>query len=340
MKPYLSATFSQAPTGIPTVGWALQKLLEHTARRVREGVRAAGTLEMQEGHVRWFLGELGEALPLSELTSARVHELAEIWLQRGGRGGGPISIKTLAKRLSTLRRSLRLAAVRGELDRVPLFPEIGLPPMRPRARALKTHAELRRLLAALPLERAEWVSVAVWSCQRPGDVERMRWSDIDLRNDPPTMLIRSTKTRRVHGLRVKTPRPMVEMLRARLERLTAAGSPPAPTDPVVAPWPARSHMLPVVCARIGLPPMSAIDLRHTGFSWMIRRLGLTRAAQEWGGWSDFAMLSRYYAHALPAQLSQASDELASILDEAPAANDNAAADARGEAKNDNGADRT
>ena len=45
---------------------------------------------------------------------------------------------------------------------------------------------------------------------------------------------------------------------------------------------------------------------------MVRRTGLNRAAQEWGGWSDFYMLSKHYAHALPAQLEQASDELASI----------------------------
>lgn len=301
----------------PSLRRALERLLAHTGQRVRAGVRAAGTLTMQEAHVRWLLERLGGECLLESLTSRKLHELAEQWHVSGGVGGRPISLKTLAKRLSTLRRALRLAAVAGEIDRLPLFPEIGLPPMRPRLRVLKTVSELRRLMAALPQERADWVALAVWSCQRPGDVERMTWADVGF--GPPSMVIRSTKTRRPFGIRVKMPSPMVQVLRARNERLAAAGRPPLPSDPIVRPWPNRSNVLPVVAVRIGLQPLSAIDLRHTGFSWMIRRTGITRAAQEWGGWSDFAMLSKYYAHALPPQLTEASDELASMAD-----NDNGA----------------
>jgi len=113
------------------------------------------------------------------------------------------------------------------------------------------------------------------------------------------------------------PAPLVSVLRARLDRLEGAGSPPAPIDPLVDRWPGVSKTLPLVCVRLGLPPMSAMDLRHTGISWMVRRTGLTVAAQHWGGWSDFAMMQRYYAHALPAGLDQAADELSSM-----AANDN------------------
>jgi integrase len=58
--------------------------------------------------------------------------------------------------------------------------------------------------------------------------------------------------------------------------------------------------------------MSAMDLRHTGISWMVRRTGLTVAAQRWSGWSSFTMMEVHYAHALPAGLTQAADELASI----------------------------
>lgn len=312
---------SCASTSPGSLERALALLLEHTGQRVRAGIRSRHTLEMQEGHARWLLEQLGAACLLVDLTSARLHELAERWLAAGGAEGRPIALRTLAKRLSTLRRAIRLACVRGELDRMPLFPEIGLPPHRPRMRILHNHAELRRVLEALPPERADWVQAAVWTCQRPGDVERMRWADVGLDGAPPWMVIRSTKTRRPHGIRVKMPGPMVSAMLARRDRLVAAGRPPAPTDPLVARWPGRSRVLPLVCVRLGLPPMSAIDFRHTGFSWMIRRVGITRAAQEWGGWSDFAMLSKYYAHALPPQLAQAAEELESIVDE-PAHNDN------------------
>lgn len=332
MREYLRATCGQLPPPIPALGHALERLLEHTDQRVRNGVRAPGTLKMQRHHAGWLIERLGAERPLVELTSANVHELAERWLATGGAGGRPIKLKTLAKRLSTLRRALRLAAVRGEIDRMPLFPEIGLPPSRPRNHVLQTHRDLLRLCDALPIDRAEWVQLAVWTCQRPGDVERMTWADVQV--SAGTMLIRSTKTRKPFGLRVTMPTPLMRVLEARRDRLTAEGQPPQATDALVRPWPNRSRVLPLVAVRIGLPPLTAMSLRHTGFTWMVRRLGLTRAAQEWGGWSDFATLSRYYAHALPAQLEQAARELESIVDEAPPANTNRA-DA--DPSNDNGA---
>lgn len=176
MKPYLRSAFSsQESLPPPTLGRALVLLMEHTKQRVRAGVRSPATLTMQESHVRWFLEQLGADLPLAELTSPRISALAERWLAQGGEDRGPISLKTLAKRLSTLRRAIRLAVQRGEIEGMPLFPEIGLPPMRPRSRIFKNFAELQRVVRALPRERADWVQVAVWSCQRPSDVERMRW---------------------------------------------------------------------------------------------------------------------------------------------------------------------
>lgn len=311
-----------------TLAQAFARLLEHTARLVRDGARSPDTLQMQASHVGLMntralpagiarqLGvpTLGEAA-LTALTPPVLVALVEHWRLAGGEGGGPISPVTVAKRKCTLGRALRLAVARGELAVMPLLPEMGLPPLRPRLRILRTHRELLRLLAVLKQRRADWVSVAVWTCQRPSDVERMRWSDVDLHARMPSMIIRSTKTRKPHGFRVKVPRPLVHTLQDRHHRLkAAAGMPPAPTDPLVDPWPGVSRVLPVKCVRLGLPPMSAMDLRHTGFSWMVRRVGLTRAAQEWGGWSDFEMLSRYYAHALPPGLCQAADELASIVD--------------------------
>jgi integrase len=311
-----------------TLAHALARLLEHTAQRVRDGIRSVHTLGMQRYHVGWMSAlhlppELADQLGaqqlaqvvLSRLTPPVLVAVVEHWRAAGGAGGRPLSLPSTAKRKSTLGRALRLAVARGELPAMPQLPEIGLPPLRPRQRILRTHDELLTLLGALPQRRAEWVSVAVWTCQRPGDVGRMRWSDVDLISRTPSMIIRSTKTRRPHGIRVKSPRPLVETLLTRRARLEAAGRPPDPTDLLVDPWPNVSRVLPVVCVRRGLPPLSAMDLRHTGFSWMVRRLGLTRAAQEWGGWSDFAMLSKYYAHALPAGLDQAADELASIVGE-------------------------
>jgi integrase len=236
--------------------------------------------------------------------------LVERWL-----AAGDLLARTISKRLCTLRRALRLAVARAELVAMPIFPEVAAPPRKPRVRILNTFDEYRRLMAALKVHRAEYVAVSLWTCQRPGDVGRMKWSDIDLDASPPTMRIRSTKTRRPDPIRVKMPAPLVSVLTARLHRLSSAGSPPAPTDPLVDSWIGVSRVLPVVAARIGLPPLSAMDLRHTGISWMVRRQGITVAAQRWGGWSSFTMMELHYAHALPARLVEVSDELASMADE-------------------------
>jgi len=328
VQPYL---ISPTP---PTLRRALEALLEHTGQRVRDGVRSAATLKMQETHVAWMLAQEipGELLGLgagpvglgnvevSALTTPAIVRLLEHWRRAGGAGGRALSLISVAKRKSTLRRALYVLVERGELERIPEMPEIGLPPFRARVRILRTFAELERLRRALRPRRAEWVAVAVWTCQRPGDVARMTWADVDLEGSPASIVIRSTKTRRPDGIRVKCPLPLVSILLARRARLEAEGHPVRPTDLLVDPWPGVSRVLPLVCVRNGLPPLSAQDLRHTGISWMIRRTGLTRAAQEWGGWSDFNTLSKYYAHALPAQLGQAADELASIALEAD--NDN------------------
>lgn len=311
-----------------TLSHALAKLIEHTARRVRDGIRSPWTLRMQAVHAKWMeqvrlpvelAAKLGAAVlgdvPIAAFTTPTLVDLIEHFRTAGGVGGRPLSLNSTAKRKCTLGRALRIAVERGELASLPLMPEIGMPPLRPRLRILRDYAELQVVLAALPLRRAEWVSVAIWTCQRPGDVERMTWADVDLEATPPAMIIRSTKTRRPHGIRAKVPRTLVQTLQARFSRLQEAGKPPAPSDPLVDPWPNVSRVLPLVCVRNGLPPLSALDLRHTGFSWMVRRIGITRAAQEWGGWSDFSMISRYYAHALPAGLEHASDELASIVDD-------------------------
>jgi integrase len=321
-------TYSPKTHSQQTLSQALGKLLEHTARRVRDGVRSQHTLRMQSWHVGWLAelvlpAELAEQLGAATLGAVRLDaftapallDLIEHFRTHGGVGGRPLSLNSTAKRKSTLGRALRLAVQRGELATLPQLPEIGMPPMQPRLRVLKTHAELRILLAALPIHRAEWVSAAIWTCQRPSDVDRMKWGEIDLGSPTPSMIIRSTKTRKPHGMRVKCPLPLVDVLLARRARLAAEAMPPAPSDPLVDPWPNVSRVLPLVCVRHGLPPLSAMSLRHTGFSWMVRRIGLTRGAQEWGGWSNFTMLSRFYAHALPPGLAQASDELASIVDD-------------------------
>ena len=331
MPKYRRQTHSQRLT----LAHALARLLDRTKLLVADGIRSQDTLDMQTYHVGWMVpmelppalarqlgaSRLGDVL-LTRLKPPALVALVDFWRASGGRYrvGGRVEARALgrrstAKRKSTLSRALRLAVERGELPQAPQMPEMAMRPLKPPVNILRTYGELKQLLAALPHERADFVATSVWTTQRPGDVRRMRWRDVGLHAPVPWMVVRSTKTRKPDGIRCKVPRPFVHTLLERHARLTAAGSPPKGSDLLVHPWPNASRVLPLVCVRIGLPPLRPMDLRHTGVSWMIRRRGLTRAAQEWGGWSNFTMMERFYAHALPPGLEEASDDLGSMADD-------------------------
>src|SRR4029077_14721669 len=82
-------------------------------------------------------------------------------------------------------------------------------------------------------------------------------------------------------------------------------------------WPHVSSHLPNVCERIGLPRYTAKSLRHTFFTWMISRVGITKAVMEIGGWVNFDMVCKVYAHALPPQFRSAVRALDQVARQRP-----------------------
>lgn len=287
-----------------TLAGALEELLAQTAQRVRDGVRSPATLEMQRAHERYWLKAFSGALELDQVD--------EELLDRHANGPRPAvpGPATMRKRLSTLRGALELAHRRRWISRVPAFPVV-LAPWRPRQRYLETFADAERLFRSLPLHRAEWFWLCLWTCQHASDVDRMIWTDVDLRRG--TMLIRNSKNRKPL-LRVRMPGPLATVLRDKFERER-----PRPADPIVRPWPSRNTTLPRHCRKLGLREMNAIDLRHTGLSWAARIRGITPALCKFAGHSSPAMMSRTYAHALPPQLEEVTADLESMA--TPAAND-------------------
>lgn len=293
-----------------TLGAALSALLEHTETRVRDGTRSPGTLTMQAGHVAWLERNLGAGTPLEALDERALDELAARARTSGGQGGRALSPKTVAKLISTLRRAFKLAARRREIQRMPLFPEFPQPPTKPAEGYFRSVGDYERVRALLPQHRRDWADVALWTGQHAADVERMTWADVDVDAAVPWVLIRNSKNRRPHGLRVKCPSPLLRALREMRDRARAErGRLPLPTDRIVRPWPTRAYQLGRACIRAGLPPINATGLRHTSVTWMVARTGLTPAAQRWYGWKSFAMMEATYVHALPAQLADAADEL-------------------------------
>ena len=297
-------------TAALTLGQALQLMLEDFAAKVRARARSAATLTMHGIHVRWLERELGEHRPIREIDEAVIDGLVERARATISVRGAPLNDRTIQKRLTTLGKALRLAYRRRAIDRLPLLPEWAFPPPERKHRIIETFEEFRSICQQLPLARASWFTVAFWTCQRAADVERATWSDVKLDADPPCILIRHTKNRR-GGRWVKAPAQLVEHLRQLREDIRRrTGHDPDPSARLVKAWPTRYMQLGRVCVRLGLQPVTATGLRHTSVTQMVRRKGITPAAQKWGGWGSLAMMERYYADALPADLASTADELA------------------------------
>lgn len=280
-----------------TLADGLAALYEQTAQRISDGVRSPATLEMQRAHGRWLELEIGAATPLRAIDEPRLEHL--VTPRKPPRRYGA---ETLRKRMSTVRAMLALAHRRRWIARVPALPQV-IAPWRPRQRFLETYADAVRLFDALPLHRAEWMWLCLWTWQHASDVERMTWGEVSLDEKNPSHLRRNTKNRKT-PLRVAMPRPLLRVLQAKFSRER-----PVPSQRIVLPWPSRKHTLPMACYRLGLPPLNAIDLRHTGITWAVRRLGITPAVLAYAGHGSAAMASRTYAHALPASLTEVTAEL-------------------------------
>jgi integrase len=292
----LPAPVHPSATPAATLRLALEAQLERFERLVRIGSRSPGTLKMQQGHVPWLLRELGDC-PLDELTAARLDALVGKALADG------LAPKTIQKRFSTLRRACALAVRHQLLMKLPDFPVWEFPPVGPPAhRWAETWEEVQRICDQLPPERAAWLALAVYTGQHASDVERMVWSDTRLA--PGEIRIRCTKNRKPHGLWVKCPRRLLELLRARHAQLQ-----PTADAPIVKPWPTRFYQLGRVCMRLGLQPITATGLRHTAATFVAADLGITVAATKWFGWSSFSMMEQVYAHALPGGLREVADAL-------------------------------
>lgn len=292
-----------------TLSEALTELIQLTEQRVRDKVRSPATLEMQEAHRRYWEQILGPTRPLEQVDELILEDLASRPRLPAKHARKPSGPATLRKRLSTLRAAMDLQRRRRRLERMPVFPHV-LAPRPPRPEILLNAHQAGLLFDSLPRHRAEWYWLALWTAQHASDVERMTWADVDL--NLKTMIVRNTKNKLTEGIRVRIPRPLLEVLEQMFQR-----DHPRPTDRLVKPWPSRKTTLPSHCRACHLPELNATALRHTCLSWVVRKIGITPAATRFAGHSSPQMMARIYAHALPAQLEEVTEALDTM-----AANDN------------------
>jgi integrase len=271
--------------------------------QVRRGLRSAATLEMHERTWRYITGHFGAGADARRLSRARIRR----WVAAERRGRlrrvdgtvREIAPPTIRLRVCTLRSALKLAKREGVLrGQLPEFPATAFRYVSKTA-WLESFADYERIMAELPLERQEYFALAIWTWQRPSDVEKMLRGDIYPWGRSPWVILRSTKNRRAM-VRVRCPAELARIFRAKFEREGIGNL----QDRLVRPWPGRVRTLPLVCRRLGLPRITCTAARHTGITWAIRNLGITPAVARWSGHRSTRMLEEVYGHAMPAQLRE------------------------------------
>jgi integrase len=300
----LRSTISRRRKRRPTFPlWRLRDLHLETFRLlVRGHLRSEATLGQHVQCWGYVIRHFGARFNVRRLTYARAKRFIKVGLET-------CDPKTVKMRFGTLRAGLRIAEMEGRLT-VPRLPTV---PFRYRAdlRFIETFRDYQRIFDELPLHRAEYFALGIWTGQHASDIERMRWTDLDPFANPPWVVMRNTKNRQ-DPIRVPCPAELARVFREKYLR-----EKPSSSARLVLPWPSRGNTLPRVCRRLGLVPLSLLSCRHTFASWLVRRKGITPAAQRLMGHRSTAMLSRVYAHAMPLQFAEAIDELDSIRSERP-----------------------
>ncbi len=241
--------------------------------------RADRTRAMYVQKARHLLRVIGRDLPLPRL----VLEDVDAYLRtREGEGAHP---GTVYKELVTLRQCLKWAKRRRRFT-----PDIGvvIPPVknvyRPRNRYLARH-ELPRLLEQLLPHRRWWVIVAVYTAGRRSEIERLRWTHVDLDGEWLTML--GTKTRRAERML-----PLHPLLLARFRAVPETER----IGALVQPWPGVHKDLRAACERAGIESVTPNDLRRTFASWLKQAGEDSMVVARLLGHSTTTMVDRVYGH--------------------------------------------
>jgi integrase len=228
--------------------------------------KKAGTLNRMMGKVE-----------LADLTQERVLRYISERLEE------KVKPATVSKELVTLRRALKLAKPRKELqldlDVSELVPKFD-PRYRPRERRL-SHDEARRLLDALRPRRRLWVLIAVLGGGRLSEINRLSWNQLDLEGGWLHWGTKTEKSRRSVPLHPSLKRALM----ATSQR-----------HGLVCEWRNPAAGLAYACARLGLTRASPNDLRRTFISWLKEAGVDTFVVAKLAGHASSRMIDQVYGH--------------------------------------------
>jgi integrase len=294
----------------------------------------ATTLGGYRHNVRaYIVPRLGD-ISLQRLTSARVGAFYGDLVSSGGKGGRPLSPKTVRYVHTTLRRALRDAVADGLVVR-----NVAAQARPPRARRVEMHtwtaAEVGAFLASVREDRlyVAWLLLATLGLRR-GELLGLRWLDVDLTTG--RIAIRNTlvmvdgkpamaEPKTAKGRRSLTVAPEVlEAVRVHRARQAAErlswGAGYIDSGLVITTEDGRpmhpetlSGLFVRQAKRAGLPPIRLHDLRHSVASILLAQGVHPKVVSEQLGHATIALTLDTYSHIIPSLQQEAAGVMATAI---------------------------
>ena len=260
-----------------------QLLTEYLRYRERESkANTPGTLKTYKGQAKYWLKRLGN-IPIGEIRRADVSAILQGISERTS---GP----TANRYLALLRKALNWAVEREYLEVNPIKGIKQYKENPGRLRWLEPHEAERLLNECQHNPRLfMFTATALYTGMRRGEIERLRWQDINFERD--TITIPKSKTGEGRTIPLEAP------LKRLLETWSRTG------ELVLGSFTHKKAFM-TACRRAGLKDFHFHDLRHTYASWkaMAGVDPLTLSALL--GHKTLAMVKRY-AHLAPEHLERA-----------------------------------
>ncbi|MGE3843028.1 MAG: tyrosine-type recombinase/integrase [Vicinamibacterales bacterium] len=267
--------FDPTPDGVPlTFDLLAQAYLEDY---VLQRYRSLNTARPRVEHLRAFFG----GWPVERITSDSVRQYQ---LHRRGQG---VEAATVNRETSALSRMFQLALRRGQLERMPLFPE-RLEENPPRDGFFE-HADYLKVRAFLPPSYQDVLDFAYYSGWRRNEILNLTWDEVDTAGGVVRLTPRRSKTKT--GRILPISEPLRKVLDRRRERRQQGSPHVFHRDGVtVRAW--RSALRDA-CRQANVPHKLLHDCRRTAARNLIRAGVPERVAMMLTGHKTRAVFDRY-----------------------------------------------
>jgi integrase len=239
--------------------------------------RSMSTARPRVGHLRSFFG----TYIVDEITGDAVRQYQLFRRDEGAEAA------TINRETSALSRMFHIAIRRGQLDRMPVFPNrLGENPPR---QGFFEDEEYRRVRQELPPAYQDVLDFAYYSGWRRNEILYLTWDEVDLAGGVIRLSPERSKTRTGRVLPISAP---VRTVLERRQRLRPPGDPRVFRRDGVAVRTWR-HALRDACRRAGVPHRLLHDCRRTAARNFIRAGVPERVAMLLTGHKTRAVFDRY-----------------------------------------------